>query len=84
MGAAVLSVLRRPCRISADGRFVSYETCWLTGIGSPVADSYVRDRQTDTTEPIAIHDVFFSPSISANGRYVALFGDGVGVYESRP
>ncbi len=67
--------------ISADGRFVafeSYATNLVAGDTNNFSDIFVRDRQSGTTERVSVdsggaeanHDSF-EPSISADGRFVA-------------
>lgn len=67
--------------ISSDGRyvaFVSYATNLVTGDANESEDVLVRDRQTGLTTRISVssssmegNNDSFSPSISADGRYVA-------------
>jgi len=67
----------RYASISADGRYVAFQS-GPTGTTDGQTDIYVRDRKAGTTKRIS-GDSFghkangwsFSPSISANGRYVA-------------
>ena len=69
--------------VSADGRFVAFETYATNLLGPGVdtntwTDVFVHDRQTGTTERVSVgpgglqsnNDSFF-PSISADGRFVA-------------
>jgi Tol biopolymer transport system component len=83
-GSAGNSPSMRPA-ISLDGRFVAYYTeasdikAGLTGLG----DIVVRNLQTGTTERITVAtdggptDANFtgSPSITADGRYIAFYSD---------
>ena len=67
--------------ISADGRFVAFEsdaTNLVSGDTNRTTDVFVRDRQTSTTERIsnglggvAANGGSHSPSISGDGRFVA-------------
>ena len=67
--------------VSADGRYVAFEsqaTNLVTGDTNAVGDIFVRDRDTGTTTRVSVSssDVqgngdCSSPSISADGRYVA-------------
>ncbi len=73
--------------ISADGRFVaflSYATNLVAGDTNGVADIFVRDRATGTTERVSVDSLgtqadgesnTFSTSISADGRFVAFSSD---------
>jgi LPXTG-site transpeptidase (sortase) family protein len=70
-----------PPALSGDGRYVAFESTASTlvpGDTNGMQDIFVRDRTTGTTERISVatggtqgsrHS--FSPSISADGRYVA-------------
>jgi Tol biopolymer transport system component len=65
--------------ISADGRFVAFQTEAPFG-GGPDQDIFVRDVVANTSELISVNSegvpadsVSFAPSISADGRYVAFF-----------
>ena len=67
--------------ISADGRFVAFYSIapnLVNGDTNDQADVFVRDRQTNTTTRISVADdgtqsdsLSDTPSISADGRYVA-------------
>jgi Tol biopolymer transport system component len=67
--------------ISADGRYVafrSYATNLVSGNVNGYSDIFVRDRQTGTTTRVSVANAGYegnndssSPSISADGRYVA-------------
>ncbi len=67
--------------ISADGRFVAFEssaTNLVPGDTNGKRDIFVHDRQTKTTERVSIssggaegNDYSSGPSISADGRYIA-------------
>jgi Tol biopolymer transport system component len=67
--------------ISADGRFVAFAsgaTNLVAGDTNGVSDIFVRDRQTGTTERVSVDSSGLesdasgtSPSISADGRFVA-------------
>ncbi len=69
--------------ISADGRYVafqSYATNLVPGDTGLYEDIFVRDRQLGTTERVSVdssgaqgNDDSYSPSISADGRYVAFY-----------
>src|SRR5882672_1670938 len=69
--------------ISADGRFVaftSYAPNLVVGDTNATADVFVRDRQLGTTERVSVDsagaqgtDGSYSPSISADGRWVAFY-----------
>jgi Tol biopolymer transport system component len=71
--------------ISADGRFVAFEsdaTNLAAGAGNGVEQVYVHDRQAGTTELISVgnfgapgNSFSFVPSISADGRFVAFSSD---------
>ncbi len=62
--------------LSADGRFVAFASAasnLVTGDTGPMTDIFVHDRQTGYTERVTgqANGASDSPSISANGRYVA-------------
>jgi Tol biopolymer transport system component len=67
--------------ISADGRYVAFEsfaTNLVPGDTNAVSDVFVHDRQTGQTALVSVDSAgvqgngdSFSPSISADGRYVA-------------
>jgi Tol biopolymer transport system component len=67
--------------VSADGRFVAFHspaTNLVPGDTNGMWDVFVRDRQSGTTERVSVesggaqgNDHSISPSISADGRYVA-------------
>jgi Tol biopolymer transport system component len=67
--------------LSADGRYVAFRssaTNLVAGDTNAVADIFVRDRLSATTERISVSDAeaqsngnSHSPAISADGRYVA-------------
>jgi Tol biopolymer transport system component len=67
--------------ISADGRYVafySYADNLVSGDTNGTWDVFVRDRQSGTTERVSVdslgaqgNDFSYTPSISADGRYVA-------------
>jgi Tol biopolymer transport system component len=67
--------------ISADGRYVAFSsesTNLVAGDTNLMADIFVYDRQTDTIERVSVDDAGVegdgtsaTPSISADGRYVA-------------
>ncbi len=67
--------------ISADGRFVAFEslaTNLVEGNTNGEYDIFVRDRHTNTTERVSVHtdgteanNYSSNPSISADGRFVA-------------
>lgn len=69
--------------ISADGRFVAFTssaTNLVSGVTRAVSQSYVRDRLMGVTILVSAsndgspgNDVSFSPSISANGRFVTFY-----------
>jgi Tol biopolymer transport system component len=71
--------------ISADGRYVafwSYATNLVTGDTNGAVDVFVRDRQTGTTTRVSRdsagvegNDDSYTPSISADGRYVTFESD---------
>ncbi len=71
--------------ISADGRFVafvSYATNLVGGDTNSVADIFVHDRQTGTTERVSVatgggqaDGTNSNPAISADGRFVAFESD---------
>ena len=56
--------------ISGDGRLTAFASnaAFVPGTDKPVVRVYVRDTQTNTTNPVAPG---WRPAISANGRYVA-------------
>ncbi|MEP6987284.1 MAG: hypothetical protein ABI970_16895, partial [Chloroflexota bacterium] len=66
--------------LSADGRYVaflSYASNLVPGDSNNMADIFVRDRQTGTTERVSVsssglqaNNISTSPGISADGRYV--------------
>ena len=67
--------------ISADGRYVAFHSSasnLVSGDTNGVADIFVRDLQSGTTDRLSLdslgaegNDNSFNPSISADGRYVA-------------
>jgi Tol biopolymer transport system component len=69
--------------ISADGRYVAFEsaaTNLVPGDTNSFYDIFVRDRQNGTTERVSVSSAgaqgdltSYSPSISADGRYVAFY-----------
>ncbi len=69
--------------ISADGRYVAFYSLasnLVSGDTGANRDIFVRDRQTDTTERVSLNSAeaqgngsSYSPSISADGRYVAFY-----------
>ncbi|MGB7892104.1 MAG: hypothetical protein WCF82_09425 [Microcoleus sp.] len=71
--------------ISADGRFVAFEsnsTNLVPGDTNNTSDIFVRDTLTNTTTRVSVDSAgnqangyFFSPSISADGRFVAFLSD---------
>src|SRR4051812_32061569 len=70
--------------ISADGRFVAFESNasnLVAGDGNFSQDVFVRDRQSGTTELVSVGSSGNSslPAISADGRFVA-FANGPNVY----
>ncbi|MCY2990669.1 MAG: S8 family serine peptidase [Planctomycetota bacterium] len=70
-----------PPAISADGRFVAFQSFWdnlVPGDSNGFIDVFVHDRQTHTTERVSVASdgtegnyFSFGPSISGDGRYVA-------------
>jgi Tol biopolymer transport system component len=81
-GAAADATSSQPA-VSANGRFVAYtsEATNLSGDDTDAhSDVYVRDLQTDTTvlasRATGTDGPAHSPSISADGRYVAFRADG--------
>jgi Tol biopolymer transport system component len=73
------------CAISADGRFVAFESAASNLVAGDTAghrDVFVRDRATATTERVSVAtgggqalSDSYSPSISADGRFVAFTSD---------
>jgi Tol biopolymer transport system component len=71
--------------INADGRFVTFSSAasnLVVGDGNSVDDVFVRDRQANTTTRVSVapggaeaNGGSTSPSISADGRYVAFLSD---------
>src|SRR6266550_2391417 len=71
--------------ISADGRFVAFSSAassLVAGDTNGVDDVFVRDRQAGTTTRVSLapggaeaNGGSYSPSISADGRYVAFLSD---------
>jgi Tol biopolymer transport system component len=71
--------------INADGRFVTFSSAasnLVAGDGNSVDDVFVRDRQANTTTRVSVapggaeaNAGSTSPSISADGRYVAFLSD---------
>ncbi|HEY9805890.1 MAG TPA: hypothetical protein V6D04_04940, partial [Candidatus Obscuribacterales bacterium] len=62
--------------ISADGRFVAFESYAFNIVGAPLSDILVRDTLTNTTTTVSVDSAgnpgeAFNPSISADGRFVA-------------
>ena len=62
--------------ISADGRFVAFESYAFNIVGAPLSDILVRDTLTNTTTNVSVDSAgnpgeAFNPSISADGRFVA-------------
>jgi RHS repeat-associated protein len=68
--------------ISADGRYVAFSSSasnLVTGDTNALDDIFVHDRQTSETTRISISGAHGrSPSISADGRYVAFVANGWG------
>lgn len=72
-------------KISADGRFVTFSSAasnLVSGDTNGVNDVFVRDRQANTTTRVSLapggvqpNNGSYSPSISADGRYVAFLSD---------
>lgn len=81
LGGAAADSDSRGTSVSADGRFVAFESCASNLIAddpSPGCHVYVRDRQAGTTERVSVGDdgtagdsSSYNASISADGRYVA-------------
>ena len=85
--------------VSANGRYVAFESAannLVAGDTNGDLDVFVRDRQSGTTERVSVstggaqgNAESFSPTISANGRYVAfeslastlVAGDSNGAYD---
>jgi len=70
--------------ISADGRYVAFETIstLVAGDTNGTSDVFVRDRQTGVTTRVSVDSAgnegdpdSLDPSISADGRYVAFASD---------
>jgi Tol biopolymer transport system component len=71
--------------LSADGRYVVFQSLannLVPGGTNGVDDIFVYDRQTDTIERVNLaadgtqaNDGSYSPSLSADGRYVVLASD---------
>ena len=71
--------------ISADGRFIAFSslaTNLVTGDTNGATDVFVHDRHTGITERVSVDSVggqgnaaSSSPSISADGRFIALYSD---------
>ncbi|MEG4024174.1 MULTISPECIES: calcium-binding protein [unclassified Microcoleus] len=62
--------------ISADGRFVAFESYAFNIVGAPLSDILVRDTLTNTTTNVSVDSAgnpgeAFNPSISGDGRFVA-------------
>jgi len=67
--------------ISGDGRYVAFDSCaenLVVGDTNGLWDAFLHDRQTATTTRVSVGDAenegdgdSFSPSVSADGRYVA-------------
>ncbi len=78
--------------ISADGRFVAFESWARTLVGTDTNgtdDVFVRDRRNGTTERVSVssagvesNDRSSEPSISANGRFVAFSSSGSNLVEN--
>jgi Calx-beta domain len=77
--------------LSADGRYVAYDTTAAVDPGdargsdwTQWVDVYLYDRQTHTSELVSVDTAgnplhgSWGPSISANGRYVVFIGGGTG------
>ncbi len=72
---------QEPPAVSVHGRYVAFSsvaTNLVAGDSNGVRDVFLRDRKTGTTRRISVSSqgeqanaVSFSPSISANGRYIA-------------
>ena len=70
--------------ISADGRFVAFQSDasdLVPGDTNGVSDVFVHDLQSGTTERVSVgssgaqgNNVSYTPSLSADGRYVAFHG----------
>ncbi len=84
-GAAVSNGESRDASISADGRFVAFQsraTNLVSNDTNGCSDVFVRDRQAGTTERVSVatgaaesNGESRNPSISADGRYVAFWSD---------
>lgn len=71
--------------ISGDGRYVAFTSCatnLIAGDTNGVSDVFVHDRQTGGTTRVSVSSAggeasgsSYSPSISADGRYVAFVSD---------
>jgi len=71
--------------ISADGRFVAFSSLasnFVPGDTNNYADIFVRDRLTNTTTRVSVDSAgnlgnrdSYSPSISADGRFVAFYSE---------
>jgi Tol biopolymer transport system component len=64
--------------ISADGRYVAFQSSFDPNTGNPSGGVFRRDLETKTTERISVGEggepenaASFAPAISASGRYVA-------------
>ena len=73
--------------ISADGRFVAFDSFAsniVPGDTNSISDIFLRDRLTNTTTRVSVDSagnqangssIFFPPSISADGRFVAFLSN---------
>ena len=91
---ASLSATGRPvdaffADLSADGRYVafqSYDAEVVAGDANGHLDIFLRDLQAGTTELVSVSSAgrqytwTMDPDVSADGRYVAFWGDGQKVY----
>jgi Tol biopolymer transport system component len=71
----------RHASISADGRFVAFQSeanNLVAGDVNELTDTFVRDRLLRTTERVGAGGY---PAISADGRFIAFVGDGVQVWD---
>ncbi|MEG4106991.1 calcium-binding protein [Microcoleus sp. S13_C5] len=64
--------------ISADGRFVAFESGVFNIVGTKSFDIFVRDTLTNTTTNVSLDSAGYpeeggNPSISADGRFVAFY-----------
>jgi Tol biopolymer transport system component len=84
-GAGGNDITGNPLSISADGRFVAFNSSasnLVAGDTNNTGDIFVRDRQTSVTEQVSVatdgaeaNSNSVRPSVSADGRFVAFYSN---------